>query len=195
MTGKPVRCHGDAVECLRDLPDDVRDDPGYQLYRVQLGLEPADWKSMPTVGLTPTVRSIWRRCARVLRLPKEDAEDIQGRSRDRHESLSGTHEEPEMSKPQTFATAWDAIRETPEEPVLMKLRADAMIAITARVQSWKVTQREAAKRLGVTQPRLNDLLKGKVNRFSLDALMEIAPRAGLDPRVEYRTSKRHKVAA
>jgi predicted XRE-type DNA-binding protein len=52
------------------------------------------------------------------------------------------------------------------------------------VESWKVTQAVAAKRLGVTQPRLNDLLRGRINRFSVDALMELANRAGLAVRVE-----------
>jgi phage-related protein len=47
---KAVRFHGDANDCLRGFPAGVRDDIGYQLYRVQQGLEPADWKPMPTVG-------------------------------------------------------------------------------------------------------------------------------------------------
>jgi phage-related protein len=50
MTGKPARFHGDAKDCLRGFPADVQDEVGYQLYQVQLGLEPADWKPMPTVG-------------------------------------------------------------------------------------------------------------------------------------------------
>jgi phage-related protein len=50
MAGKVLRFHGDANDCLRGFPAAVRDDVGYQLYQVQLGLEPADWKPMPTVG-------------------------------------------------------------------------------------------------------------------------------------------------
>jgi predicted XRE-type DNA-binding protein len=85
-----------------------------------------------------------------------------------------------MSKVRTFATVWDAIANTPEEAVALRLRADVMIAITGRVRSWEVTQREAAKRLGITQPRLNDLLKGRISKFSLDALVQLAARAGLN---------------
>jgi predicted XRE-type DNA-binding protein len=70
----------------------------------------------------------------------------------------------------------------------MRLRSDAMIAISQRVKAWKVTQREAARRLGLTQPRLNDLLKGRIDKFSLDALMQIAPRAGLVPKVVFRNA-------
>jgi predicted XRE-type DNA-binding protein len=46
------------------------------------------------------------------------------------------------------------------------------------VAGWHVTQMEAARRLGVTQPRLNDLLRGRVGKFSLDALVALAVRAG-----------------
>lgn len=67
-----------------------------------------------------------------------------------------------MSKTQTFANVRDAIEDTPEEAVAMTARSDVMMIITARVRSWKVTQRQAARRLGITQPRLNDLLKGHI---------------------------------
>jgi predicted XRE-type DNA-binding protein len=93
-----------------------------------------------------------------------------------------------MTKTQTFADAWDAIADTPEEAAAMRMRADVMIAITKRVKSWKVTQREAARRLGIAQPRLNELVTGKISRFSLDALMELAPRAGLIPKVTFRSA-------
>jgi predicted XRE-type DNA-binding protein len=86
----------------------------------------------------------------------------------------------------TYATVWDAIEDTPEEAAAMKRRADVMIAITGKVERWKVTQREAAHRLGITQPRLNELLKGRVSRFSLDALMELADRAGLTVKIAIR---------
>jgi predicted XRE-type DNA-binding protein len=54
-----------------------------------------------------------------------------------------------------------------------------MIAIQEAVAGWKLTQADAAKRLGVTQPRMNDLLRGRINKFSLDALMVLATSAGL----------------
>jgi predicted XRE-type DNA-binding protein len=53
-----------------------------------------------------------------------------------------------------------------------------MIAISEAVAAWDVTQVEAARRLGVTQPRLNDLLRGRIDKFSIDALLELAVRAG-----------------
>lgn len=66
----------------------------------------------------------------------------------------------------------------------MKARSDVMIAIRETVEGWQVTQAEAAKRLGITQPRLNDLLRGRLDKFSLGALVNLAMRAGPSVRVE-----------
>jgi predicted XRE-type DNA-binding protein len=59
------------------------------------------------------------------------------------------------------------------------MRSDLMIAIERRVRQWGVTQKEAAERLGITQPRLNRLLKGNIDDFSLDALVALLKPAGL----------------
>jgi predicted XRE-type DNA-binding protein len=85
---------------------------------------------------------------------------------------------------QIFDNVWDALEETPAEAARMTMRSNLLIAIDQRVRSWGVTQAEAAHRLGVTQPRLNDLLRGKITKFSLDALIEIAIQAGLSVHLE-----------
>ena len=72
-----------------------------------------------------------------------------------------------------FESVWDAIEDTPEEALNMRLRSELMIQITRRVKEWDVTQKEAAQRLGITQPRLNDLLSGRIKKFSLDALINL----------------------
>jgi predicted XRE-type DNA-binding protein len=95
-------------------------------------------------------------------------------------------EERSRAKPQTFANVWDAIEDTPEEARAMTMRSDAMIAITARVRAWKVTRREAARRLGVTEPRLDDLLKGRIEKFTLGGLAMMAERAGFKPELVLR---------
>ena len=59
-----------------------------------------------------------------------------------------------------------------------------MIAIRDVVDRWKMTQAEAADRLGITQPRLSDLVRGRIDKFSLDALMNLAARAELSVRVK-----------
>lgn len=84
----------------------------------------------------------------------------------------------------SFASVWDALEETSEAAAHMRLRSELAIAVRAAVEAWRLTQAEAARRLGVTQPRLNDLLRGRVARFSLDALVGLAERAGLSVRLE-----------
>ncbi|MBI5128106.1 MAG: XRE family transcriptional regulator [Rhodopseudomonas palustris] len=86
-----------------------------------------------------------------------------------------------------FDSVWDALENSPAEAANMKARAGLMIAIREAVDGWKLTQAEAAKRLGVTQPRMNDLLRGRIDKFSLDALMILASEAGLT--VEWRVGK------
>jgi predicted XRE-type DNA-binding protein len=59
------------------------------------------------------------------------------------------------------------------------MRSDLMTSIERNMAAWNLSQAEAAKRLHITLPRLNDLMRGKINRFTLDALSKIAIRAGL----------------
>jgi predicted XRE-type DNA-binding protein len=68
--------------------------------------------------------------------------------------------------------------DTPEEAANLRMRAELMhqIAEIIRAEGWK--QADAAQRCGVTQPRINDLLRGRVSRFSLDALVNIATALG-----------------
>ncbi len=87
-------------------------------------------------------------------------------------------------KRQRFRSVWDAIESSPAQAANMKARSEMMLAIRDTVASWGTTQAAAAKRLGLTQPRMNDLMRGRINKFSLDALINLAARAGLSIRVE-----------
>jgi predicted XRE-type DNA-binding protein len=69
----------------------------------------------------------------------------------------------------------------PAEAEVMKLRAEVMIQTAMRIKAQGLTQAQAAKQLGITQPRVNRLIKGKVEDFSLDMLLTLAARAGLHP--------------
>lgn len=80
---------------------------------------------------------------------------------------------------QTFDDVWDAIEDTSQAAANVRLRSKLLIAVEQEVRSWSLTQAKAAERLGVTQPRLNDLLRGKADKFSLDALVDLSARAGL----------------
>ncbi len=81
-------------------------------------------------------------------------------------------------KVETYASVWDALADTPEEAENLRLRSALMRQIAAIVDESGWTQAEAAERCGVTQPRINDLLRGRIARFSLDALVNIAAALG-----------------
>jgi predicted XRE-type DNA-binding protein len=89
-----------------------------------------------------------------------------------------------MSKPETYASVWDAIADTPEQAANLRARAELMRKIEAHLKKHKWTQAEAASRCGVTQPRINDLLRGRLSRFSLDALVNIATALSCRVRVD-----------
>ena len=89
-----------------------------------------------------------------------------------------------MSKPESYTSVWDAIADTPEQAASLRARAELMQKIGARLKKHDWTQAEAARRCGVTQPRINDLLRGRVSRFSLDALVNIATALGCRVRVD-----------
>ena len=91
-----------------------------------------------------------------------------------------------MTKPKadSYTSVWDAISDTPEEAANLRLRSELMDKITALIQKNGWTQLEAAKRCSVTQPRINELLRGRISRFSLDALVNIASNLGQRVHVE-----------
>ncbi|KAF0164798.1 MAG: hypothetical protein FD157_1962 [Rhodocyclaceae bacterium] len=96
-----------------------------------------------------------------------------------------------MSKPQRFASVWDAIEDTPQQAVSMRARAELMMAMQSWVKASGKTQADAARLFGITQPRMSDLMRGKISLFSLEALIDMATVAGLEPHV---TIKKPKVA-
>ena len=79
---------------------------------------------------------------------------------------------------QSYNSVWDALADTPEEAANLRARAELMRQIAAIVKKNAWTQVGAAQRCGITQPRMNDLLRGRVSRFSLDALVNIATAMG-----------------
>ncbi|KPA89896.1 helix-turn-helix domain-containing protein [Pseudomonas asplenii] len=79
-----------------------------------------------------------------------------------------------------FSSVWDALEETPREAANMRLRSRLMLELIRSISAWELSQKAAAKRLGISQPRLNDLLNGKIDKFSLDALVNLSEPAQLD---------------
>lgn len=78
----------------------------------------------------------------------------------------------------TFQSVFDAISDTPEQSANLKLRAELMQHLQKHIASLSGTQKEIAQSCGITQPRLNDLINGKISKFSLDALVNIHAKLG-----------------
>jgi predicted XRE-type DNA-binding protein len=89
-----------------------------------------------------------------------------------------------MMSHETFDSVWDAIEDTQAEAENMKLRSKLMMELTNHLTRSGMSQAEAAKLFGVTQPRISDLMRGKINLFGLDALVNMTVAAGL--RIEIR---------
>jgi predicted XRE-type DNA-binding protein len=90
-----------------------------------------------------------------------------------------------MSK-KRYTSVWDAIEDTPAEAENMKLRSALMIALKEYIKGEDWTQAEAAERLGVTQPRVSDLMRGKIDLFGLDTLVIMATSVGLKVQMRVR---------
>lgn len=89
-----------------------------------------------------------------------------------------------MNTAEQYASVWDAISDTPEQAANLRARSEIMRKISDIVTKSGWTQVEAAARCGVTQPRVNDLLRGRVSRFSLDALVNMSTAIGRRVHIE-----------
>ena len=88
---------------------------------------------------------------------------------------------------QRYASVWDALEDTPEEAESMKLRAKLMRAVQDRVLASGASQRAAAQLVGVTQPRISDLMRGRIDLFSVESLVDMLVRLGMQ--VELRVKQ------
>jgi len=84
-----------------------------------------------------------------------------------------------MSKNDQFTSVWDALEDDPVRQENLKLRSALMIEIAERIKNQGLTQTQAAEVLHITQPRVSALLKGKINDFRLDSLVDMAHRLGM----------------
>lgn len=99
---------------------------------------------------------------------------------------SGRRTQPSASV--MYESVWDALADSPEQAANLRLRSELIRQIAGIVLKNEWTQAEAAKRCGITQPRMNDLLRGRVSRFSLDALVNIATAMGRVVRFNLRAA-------
>lgn len=87
---------------------------------------------------------------------------------------------------QRFSSVWDAIEDTPEEAENIKLRSLLMSALKNHIVRTGMSQAQAAALFGVTQPRVSDLIRGKINLFALDALVNMVAVAGMQIEMQVR---------
>ena len=83
-------------------------------------------------------------------------------------------------------SVWDAIEATPQAAASMRARSELMIELAEHIRRSGWTQHNAATQLGVTQPRVSDLVRGRIELFSLDMLVDMAAAVGLKPRITFK---------
>jgi predicted XRE-type DNA-binding protein len=79
-----------------------------------------------------------------------------------------------------------------DEAENLRVRSDLMMSLSKLIEDRSLTQAQAAKRLGVTQPRISDLMRGKIQLFSVDSLIEMLGHAGAH--VSFVVKQRRQVA-
>jgi predicted XRE-type DNA-binding protein len=84
-----------------------------------------------------------------------------------------------MSGKTYYESIWDAIEDDPVRQENFKLRSELMIAISETIKERGMKQQDVAELLHITQPRVSALLKGKLDEFRLDTLVDLAHRLGL----------------
>jgi len=87
---------------------------------------------------------------------------------------------------QKFSSVWDALEDTPSAAENMKLRSILMQALAEYIRQSGISQAQAAALLGVTQPRISDLVRGKIDLFGLDALVNMATCAGFEAKIHIK---------
>ena len=88
---------------------------------------------------------------------------------------------------EAFGSVWDAIENTPEIRENLKVRSSLMMTLRDHLERNNLSQKQAASLFGVTQPRVSDLVRGRIHLFSIDALVNMASSAGLH--IEMRVSQ------
>ena len=90
---------------------------------------------------------------------------------------------------QRFASVWDAIEDTPQQAASLRTRSELMLSLTEVIRERGMTKGDAAALSGVIQPRMSDLMRGRINLFPLDALIDMAAAAGMCPTVKVSETK------
>jgi len=93
-------------------------------------------------------------------------------------------------KAKRYASVWDALEDTPDAAENMRMRSELIRSLVAFIEESGMSQQQAAQRLAVTQPRISDLMRGKIGLFSLDALLNMAVSAGFRVHMQLQPPER-----
>ena len=93
-------------------------------------------------------------------------------------------------KIEVFDSVWDALEDDPVAARALERRANLMILIRQKIENGKWSQPEVAKMLGITRPRVSDLMRGQLSKFSLDTLLTFVERMGDEVHIEIRKPKK-----
>ena len=85
-----------------------------------------------------------------------------------------------------YASVWDAIEKAPAQAENLKLRSALMLALKRHIEREDLSQTEAAKVFGVSQPRISNLMRGKIELFGLDMLVNMLTAAGMQVTVKVK---------
>jgi phage-related protein/predicted XRE-type DNA-binding protein len=201
---KRVSFRGTSLSDLKAFPDPAKRRAGYQIDNVQNGLDPDDWKPMEDIGagvkeirlkdtsgiyrvlyvakVAETVYVLHCFKKTTQQTSKADKTLATKRTKDLVQELRTG-----VADMTTFTSVWDAIEDTPEQAENMKLRSALMQCIEARIRAEGWSQHEAAKRFRVTQPRVSDLMRGKIEKFTIDTLVNMVFASGLQVQLHVGT--------
>jgi predicted XRE-type DNA-binding protein len=87
-----------------------------------------------------------------------------------------------------FRSVWDALEENNEASENMKVRSALMRVVHEKIVKDKLTQADAAELLKISQPRVSDLMRGKIDLFATDALINMAAMLGLRVEIKVKTA-------
>jgi len=85
-----------------------------------------------------------------------------------------------MKKGERYSSAFDALEGDPVVAKNLKVRSGLIMVLEQEIKTRGLTQKAAALLLGVSQPRVSDLMKGKIDKFSIDVLINMLAALGMD---------------
>lgn len=191
---KPIQWLGDSLDRLRKLPDAARRAAGHELRLVQSGLPATDWRPMPVIGngvaeIRIHAKGEYRvlyvarargRDLRHTRLREEDSQDVFAGCGIGTETVPGADGKAQVMRVTRGSdNIFDDFGFPPAEAEHLRIRSTIMIALVKYIQEKKLTQMRAAEVMGVSQPRISALVRGKIGHFTIDALTSMAVSAGL----------------